>query len=94
MSTASYGTFVVIPKTSHSDIPYIKKEICARGIQAQSAAAAMRTRKHENNDGQICPCYGRVTGNAMRQLQQTTPPVTKKGVKRAYKKSKERRKPR
>ena len=32
--------------------------------------------------------------NAMRQLQQTTPPVTKKGVKRAYKKSKERRKPR
>ena len=54
----------------------------------------MRSRKYKNNDGQICPCYGRVTGNAMRQLQQTTPPVTKKGVKRAYKKSKERRKPR
>ena len=32
--------------------------------------------------------------NAIRQFQQTTPPVTKKGVKRAYKKSKERRKPR
>ena len=32
----------------------------------------------KNNDGQICPCYGRVTGNVMRQLQQTTPPVTKK----------------
>ena len=32
--------------------------------------------------------------NAIRQFQQATPPVTKKGVKRAYKKSKERRKPR
>ena len=30
--------------------------------------------------------------NAIRQFQQATPPVTKKGVKRAYKKSKERRK--
>lgn len=38
----------------------------------------MRTRKYKNNDGQICPCYGRIIGNAMRQLQQTTPPVTKK----------------
>ena len=32
--------------------------------------------------------------NAIRQFQQAMPPVTKKGVKRAYKKSKERRKPR
>lgn len=33
-------------------------------------------------------------GSTIRQFQQATPPVTKKGVKRAYKKSKERRKPR
>lgn len=30
--------------------------------------------------------------NAIRQFQQATPPVTKKGVKRAYKKFNERRK--
>ena len=41
----------------------------------------MRTRKHENNAGQICPCYGRVTGKCHASVAADYAASYKKGVK-------------